>query len=160
MARNPPQWLRDLRLNWDAVSFQWSQWVVGYDSERQFAFLSRFGIDSLSAQAINMLAGLALIIGLFALYMLRHLFTSKQDKTQAAWVKLCRKLARSGLSRAPHEGPHDYAMRVAASRPDLAECIQDLTARYLKLRYGAIQDEIAQREFIHLVAKFPLNPKK
>ncbi len=154
MARNPPLWLHELRLNWDAVSYQWNQWVIGYNSERQFAFLSRFGIDSLSAQAISMLAGAGLVVGLFALYMLRHLFKREQNKTQAAWLKLCRKLAKSGLPRAPHEGPSDYAMRVAATRPDLADSIQDLAARYIALHYGSSQDEIAQREFIRLAYSF------
>lgn len=154
MARNPPQWLRELRLNWDAISYQWNNWVIGYNSERQFAFLSRFGMESLSAQTINMLAGTGILIGLFALYMLRHLLKREPDKTQAAWQKLCRKLARSGLSRTPHEGPWDFAMRVSAARPDLADSIQDLAARYIALRYGAVQRDGAQREFIRLVAKF------
>lgn len=154
MARNPPLWLRELRMNWDAVSYQWNQWVIGYNSERQFALLSRFGIDSISSQAISMLAGAGLVAGLFALYMLRHLLKRKQDKTQAAWLKLCRKLARSGLPRAPHEGPQDYAMRVAASRPDLADNIQDLAARYIALHYGSTPDQSAQRKFIRLVSAF------
>ncbi len=154
MARNPPLWLRELRMNWDAVSYQWNQWVIGYNSERQFAFLSRLGIDSLSVQALNLLAGIAFLVGMFALYMLRHLFKRESDKTQAAWLKLCRKLAKSKLARAPHEGPQDYAMRIAATRPDLADSIQDLAARYLALRYGAIVDQSAQQEFIRLVSAF------
>ncbi len=152
MARNP--WLHELHLNWDAISYQWNQWAIGYNNERQFAFLSSFGIESLSAQAMHMLTGLVILTGLFALYMLRHLLKREQDKTQAAWLKLCRKLGRAGLPRAPHEGPRDYAMRVAAARPALADAIQDLAARYVALRYGAIQNERAQSEFIRRVGKF------
>jgi transglutaminase-like putative cysteine protease len=154
MSRNPPQWLRELSLNWDAVSYRWNQWVIGYDNERQFALLARFGIDSPSVQVINLLAGVMMLIGLFALYMLRPVYAREQDKTQAAWLKLCRKLAKSGLARAPHEGPWDFTLRVGAARPDLAESIQNLATRYLALRYGAIHDEDAQHEFIHLAAKF------
>ncbi|MEO8332797.1 MAG: DUF3488 and transglutaminase-like domain-containing protein, partial [Gallionella sp.] len=50
MARNPPQWLRNMRLNWDALANQWNQWVLGYDSERQFAFLTRLGMESVTWQ--------------------------------------------------------------------------------------------------------------
>jgi len=42
---------------------------------------------------------------------------------QAAWLRLCRKLAKAGLPRAAHEGALDYAARVAAARPDLANVI-------------------------------------
>ncbi len=129
------QWLHSLRKNWDALSYQWNQWVVGYDSERQFAYLSRFGLESLSKQVLYLTAGLGIIITLFALSMLRHLFKRERDKTQSAWLKVCRKLARKGLPRAPHEGPHDYAARVAAARPDLAAAIKDLAKRYIALRY-------------------------
>lgn len=160
MARHPPRWLRELSLNWDAISYQWNSWVIGYNSERQFAFMTRLGLASITRQAVSMMAGIVLIIGLFALYMLRHLFKRERDRTQAAWLKFCHKLAKSGLPRMPHEGPWDYAIRVSAARPDLAEAIQDLSARYLTLRYGANQHKNAQMEFIQCVARFPSSRKK
>ena len=157
MARNPPQWLRNLRLNWDALANQWNQWVLGYDSERQFAFLTRLGMESVTWQkmAMNMAIGLGLLVGLFALFMLRHLYTRQPDKVQAAWLRLCRRLARAGLPRAAHEGALDYAARIAAARPELAGTIFDLATRYSALRYGKVQDEQAQSEFIRLIAIFP-----
>ncbi|MFZ5502259.1 MAG: transglutaminase TgpA family protein [Pseudomonadota bacterium] len=154
MARNPPQWLRNLRLNWDTLANQWNQWVLGYDSERQFAFLSRLGMESVTWQnlAIRMTAGLALLIGLFALYMLRHLIKRQPDKVHAAWLKLCTKLAKAGLPRAAHEGAQDYAARIARVRPDLAATLRDLAARYSALRYGGETDAAKQREFLQAVA--------
>jgi len=157
MSRDAPQWMRDLRLNLDALNNRWNQWVIGYNDERQFAFLSHLGMEDISwrQMAINMMAGVALIIGLYALFMLRHLIKRDTDKTQAAWLKLCRKLARVGLAREPHEGAWDYALRVSAARPDLADAVQDLAARYLALRYGKASDPHAQSEFIRRAAKFP-----
>ena len=154
MARNPPQWMRNLRLNWDALANQWNQWVLGYDTELQFAFLTRLGMESITWQkiALNMLAGLGLIIALFALIMLRHLFAHQPDKVQAAWLKLCHKLAKAGLPRAAHEGALDYAERIAAARPGIAEDIHDLARRYTALRYGAIQEEPARHEFLQRAA--------
>ena len=157
MARNPPQWMRNLSLNWDTLSNQWNQWVLGYDAERQFAFLTRLGMESITWQkiALNMMVGLSGVIALFALFMLRHLYTRQPDKVQAAWLKLCRKLAKAGLPRAAHEGAQDYATRVAVARPELADAVLDLAARYSALRYGAIQDEQVKSEFIRLIQKFP-----
>jgi transglutaminase-like putative cysteine protease len=150
MERNPPQWMRNLRFNLDALANQWNQWVLGYDTERQFAFLTRLGMESITWQklALNMASGLGLVIALFALFMLRHLFVRQPDKVQTAWLKLCRKLADAGLPRAAHEGAQDYAARVARSRSDLADAIRDLAARYSVLRYGMLDDERAQREFL------------
>ncbi len=50
MARTPPTWLLNLRLNMDALAFRWNQWVLGYDSERQFALLTRLGMPSVNWQ--------------------------------------------------------------------------------------------------------------
>jgi transglutaminase-like putative cysteine protease len=155
MARNPPQWLRNLNLNWDALANQWNQWVLGYDSERQFAFLTRLGMESVTWQrmAMNMAAGLGLLVAVFALFMLRHLYTrNRPDKVQAAWLRLCRKLARTGLPRAAHEGALDYAARIATARPEFAEPMHDLATRYSALRYGKIRDEQAQREFLQRIS--------
>jgi transglutaminase-like putative cysteine protease len=154
MERDPPQWMRDLRFNLDALANQWNQWVLGYDTERQFAFLTRLGMESITWQkmAFDMATGLGIVIALFSLFMMRHLYTHQPDKVQAAWLKLCRKLAKAGLPRAAHEGAQDYAARVAAARPDLAEAIHDLASRYTALRYGAPGDEGAQREFLHRAA--------
>ncbi len=150
MQRNPPQWMRKLRLNWDAVANQWNQWVLGYNTERQFAFLTRLGMESVTWQkmALNMAAIAGLLIGLFALFMLRKLYVRNTDKTQLAWLKLCRRFARAGLPRAAHEAAHDYAARIAAARPDLKAAIYDVAERYSVLRYGKVRDNLMQREFI------------
>lgn len=158
MERNPPQWMRDLRFNLDALANQWNQWVLGYDSERQFAFLTRLGMESITWQkmALNMSAGIGLVIALFALYMLRHLYIRQPDRIQAAWLKLCRKLARAGLPRAAHEGARDYAARVAAARPELAAPFLDLAARYTVLRYSPSAEDHAKREFLQRAAAFKI----
>ena len=156
MARNPPQWMLELRLNWDALANQWNQWVLGYNTERQFAFLTRLGMEAITWQkmATNMMIVVGLLVALFSLFMLRHLFAQQPDKVQAAWLKLCRKLAKAGLPRAPHEGALDYAARITAARPELAETISDLAARYSMLRYGNAREEQAQREFLQRAATF------
>ncbi len=156
MARNPPQWLRDLRLNWDTLANQWNQWVLGYDSERQFAFLRRMGMESITWQniAINMLVAVGLMIAVFAAFMLRHLITRRPDKVQAAWLGFCQKLAKAGLPRSGHEGPLDYAARIAISRPELSRQLLDIASRYSTLRYGKAPDEQALREFLKRAATF------
>jgi hypothetical protein len=105
--------------------------------------------------AMNLAFGLGLLVGLFSLFMLRHLYAHRPDKVQAAWLKLCRKLARAGLPRAAHEGALDYAARVAAARPELAAAIHDLATRYSALRYEGQVNKPQEQEFIRRTAKFP-----
>lgn len=138
LDRKPPAWLLRLRFNFDLVAYQWDQWVLGYDSDRQFALLKRLGMADVSWRSLGLylVGGLALLIGLFALLMLRGLYTGRVDAAQRQYLKFCRKLARAGATRAPHEGPRDFAARAARLLPAQAAAIEGITARYLRLRYG------------------------
>lgn len=158
LMRTQSPLLHKLRFNLDALTNQWNQWVLGYNTERQFAFLTRLGMEDVTWQkmAINMLAGVALLVGIFTLIMLRRLSTRQHDAVQAAWLKACRKLAKAGLPRAPHEGAMDYAARVAAARPELEEDIYDLAARYASLRYGGESEQEGLAAFKAAVRAFKL----
>ncbi len=158
MARNPPQWLRGLRLNWDAWAYQWNQWVLGYNTERQFAFLTRLGMEDITWKklAMNLLAGVALITGVLALLMLRRLYRRDTDAVQRRYLRFCAKLARQGMLRAPHEGAADFAARAAARFPQQAAAIHDISQRYLALRYGQRSDAASLQAFRDAVAAFKL----
>jgi transglutaminase-like putative cysteine protease len=157
-ARTQSPILLKLRFNLDALTNQWNQWVLGYDTERQFAFLTRLGMEDITWQklALNMLAGVSLLVGIFTLIMLRRLVVRQTDAVQAAWLKVCRKLGKAGLPRAPHEGAMDYADRIAAVRPDLAADIYDIAARYSSLRYGDEAEKDGLIAFRNAVRAFKL----
>ncbi len=158
MARNPPQWLRELRFNWDALANQWNQWVLGYNPETQFAFLTRLGMEDITWQkmALNMLAGIFLLVGLFTLILLRRLVVRQRDPVQAVWLKFCRKLKKAGLPRAPHEGPLDYAARIAAARPKIGDDVQGIAARYIALRYTGHSNTASLQAFKRAASAFKL----
>ena len=158
VASDPPQWLINLRLNWDMLAFRWNQWVLGYNTELQFAFLTRLGMENITWQgmAVGMGTGIGMVIALFALFMLRHLFARHPDKVQDAWLRLCRKLAKAGLPRAAHEGARDYAARIAAARPEIADAIHDIAARYSALRYENHSDLASLQSFKRAIAAFKL----
>ncbi|MDD2699966.1 MAG: DUF3488 and transglutaminase-like domain-containing protein [Sideroxydans sp.] len=159
MLRDPPPWLRELRFNLDAMTNRWNQWVLGYNEETQFAFLTRLGMEDVSWQkmALNMLAGIFILVGIFTLLMLRRLVVRQTDPVQLLWLRACRKLERhAGLPREPHEGPMDYANRIAAIHPDLAEDFHDIAARYASLRYGGEAESEGLAAFKDAVRAFKL----
>ncbi len=118
-ARTQSPFLLKLRFNLDAMTNQWNQWVLGYNTERQFAFLTRLGMEDITWQklAMNMLAGVSLLVGIFTLVMLRRLVTRQTDAVQAFYLKFCRKLEKRGTKRATHEGAQDFSLRAAQQHP-------------------------------------------
>ncbi|MBI1174636.1 MAG: DUF3488 domain-containing protein [Sideroxydans sp.] len=151
--RTSSPWLRQLRFNLDALANQWNQWVLGYNTERQFAFLTRMGMEDITwrKMALDMLAVVAVLVGLFTLLMLRRLRTRISDPALALYLRFCRKLAKAGVKRAAHEGPQDFAIRAASLKPELAPAIADITARYVALRYGRQVDARALAALRHAV---------
>lgn len=158
LVRTQSPFLLRLRFNLDALTNQWNQWVLGYDSERQFAFLTRLGMEDITWKklALNMLAGVALLVGLFTLFMLRRLAVRQRDAVQALYLRFCRKLEKRGTTRAAHEGAQDFALRAAQRHPQHAAQIADISARYIALRYGDKHGAEALRAFRDAVRAFKL----
>ena len=158
LARTQSPFLLRLRFNLDALTNQWNQWVLGYNTERQFAFLTRLGMEDVTWQrlAMNLLAGVALIVGVLALFMLRHLYQRDTDAVQRAYRRFCARLAKRGMVRAAHEGARDFAVRASARFPQQADAIANITARYLALRYEERNDPASLQGFRHAVAAFKL----
>jgi transglutaminase-like putative cysteine protease len=158
LARTQIPWLLKARFNLDLLNYQWNQWVLGYNSERQFAFLTRLGMEAVSWQQliIDLLIGMALLVSLFAAFMLRRLYTQQTDSAQKLYLRYCRKLARAGTVRAAHEGARDFALRAASAHPQAAGAIADITAHYLALRYEDPADTRGLRALRREVAAFKL----
>ena len=136
MIRPENDWARQLRFSWDAVNNRWNQWVLGYGTERQKQFLSQFGLFSWGDMAMGLALAMGIAILFIALFMLRLPGKVRIDPALRAYQLLCRKLAKTGIVRAPSEGPLDLSRRIALHRPRLAAKIAPIIALYAELRYG------------------------
>ena len=104
-----------------------------------------------------LLVGVGSVIGVLAFFTLR----TRREYTgivERAYATFCERLARIGITRAPNEGPLDFAARTKILRPDLAPSIDAITQHYVALRYGAQAQDEWMLDMIKLTAKF--RPKK
>ncbi len=128
--------LRGLRDALDTVSNGWNEWVLGYGPQRQRELLANIGLDANDWRRLGLVLLVALMITLTLVtaWLLRP--RRQLDRAAREYARLCRKLARAGLARAPNEGPVDYAERVARERPELAAAVANAIERYVALRYA------------------------
>lgn len=145
LAQLDVAWLQRMRLSWDLVNNQWNQWVLGYGHERQRNVLARVhaSLASWQGMTIALMSAVAVLLLAIALWMLWHVPRRGVDPVQAAYARFCARLARRGITRAPHEGPADFAQRAARARPDLAGEIAWITDLYVHLRYGPKPADLA-----------------
>jgi transglutaminase-like putative cysteine protease len=126
-----------LRDAWDAATFNWNDWVLGYDRQRQYALLEWFGVKSPDATKLTIALGVLLALGAAGL-SIQLAWRSRPraaGAAQLAYARFCSKLARVHLVRAPQEGPQDFARRASAAQPELKTSIDRITALYLDARY-------------------------
>lgn len=149
------EWLLALRNQFDLVNRGWNDLIVQFNALRQRNLLSPFGIDK--AEYYDLVSALigscCLLLGLWAWWVLRAP-RSQIDALDRAYLKLCSKLQRGGLTRDAAEGPMHFGARVAASA--FAQT-SSLIAQYVNLRYAcAFPSEAAVRQFDRAVRSFSL----
>ena len=133
------EWLRGLRLRWEAVSNAWNQRVLGYNPQRQKELLARLGLDQGSSWMLGgAIAGTgALLFGLLLWWTTRK--RRPADPLERVWMRFCTALARHGIARQAWEGPHQFGTRVASETsmpPATREAIRAVCEDYARLRYG------------------------
>lgn len=142
-------WLRS-RLVWDYVNLSWYLWVSDYDLERQSKLLERLGLTS-GTVTLFVMVGLQLLL-LYALFRWRA--RQPRDPIQRTYDDYCRRLARIGITRARHEGPLAFSVRVIRQRPDLASSVDRISRMYMTIRYGSTADKSSLAEFVGAVRAF------
>jgi protein-glutamine gamma-glutamyltransferase len=132
-------WLTGLLQRWDAANAWWNERVVKFDYAAQLDVLDRLGLHSGGLRELGWAFVLALLswLAVIAWHVSRGARPPRPDAVARAYARLCRKLARTGLARAPHQGPLAYAAALAAHRPAVAGEAQALLAHYAQLRYAA-----------------------
>ncbi len=161
--RNIPL-LNQLRLRYDALTYRWQSWVVGFNSEQQFDFLhGLFGELTARKFAAVLLGSWALVLIPVAISLLCRRDTHEVSPLDKYYLKFCRRLASQGLSREPGETPAQFASRAAAELPSMTAQLAQITGLYNDLAYagneparGLSREQL--REFITAVNSF--RPKK
>jgi protein-glutamine gamma-glutamyltransferase len=152
-------WLLAMRNQFDLVNRIWNDAIVQFNVLRQQSLLTPFGIDKAEyGDLMVALIGISsLLLGVFAWWTLRSP-RGVVDPLDAAYVKLCRKVARAGAARAPAEGPAAFAQRIGTAGLRSA-MLTDLFAQYVNLRYAyALPPSGAVHSFARGVAALRIHP--
>jgi protein-glutamine gamma-glutamyltransferase len=87
-----------------------------------------------------LIAGIVLASGSVGLFLMLRMYRTRKEPVVAAYEALCAKLARAGVTRAPHEGPVALLARLDAKRPKLAQQVAPLFESYVALRYSPLAE--------------------
>ncbi len=133
---------------WDALNGWWNDRVVGFNYRSQLTLLGELGFHSPELRDAAWVFAATLLVWLawVAWQVGRSPAAPPPDRLGHAYARLCRKLARTGLPRAPHYGPLAYAQAVTRYRADLAPHVGPLLEQYANLRFGPSSDPAYARD--------------
>ncbi len=126
----------------DAFSYYWASWVLGYDGERQFNVLKRLlGEVSPWRIATLLMAVGALVLAVVAFSQLRGRGKIQSSPEVKLYLGLCRSLEKAGFNRLPHEGPIDFARRIAEQPLSWKQHLLAATRSFVTLSYEQLPSE-------------------
>ncbi len=130
--------LSQLRLTWDAANTFWNNQVVAFGEAQQRWLLEQLNIGDADWEqlGIGLVLTLVAFFALLSAYLTWRFRPRAKDPLAQIYEQMCRKLARHGMPRAPHEGPTDYVTRVLQTKPELAQQLVEARKIYVALRYG------------------------
>lgn len=152
-------WLNTLRLKLDALDYQWTRWVVGYSSEKQFDLLKRiFGYyQSWHAAALISLALMLTMLLLFFYYRFTVVNNKKaRSPADKLYYKSLLTLEKQGIKKTPSQSEQQFNDLVAQQIGSAAAVFAQITQYYLLLRYQLNTTE--QQQF--LLAQLAIQVKK
>lgn len=124
------------RQQWQQAEYAWSSWVLDSTPQRQRAMLD--GLKNLPAHKLALACAVLALLAAMAGALVWWLQARQGDPLDAVYAQFCQLQARRGYSRAPHEGPHGYAARLAAGKatPEAHAAIAQFLAIYAAMKYG------------------------
>ena len=124
------------RQQWQQAEHAWNSWVLDTTPQRQRAMLD--GLKNLPATTLARACAVLALLSAMAGALVWWRQARQGDPLDVLYAQFCRQQALRGYSRAPHEGPHGYAARLAAGKatPEAHASIAQFLAIYAAMKYG------------------------
>jgi len=152
------QWYRQLKMQIDAIDYQWTRWVIGYSGQKQSQVMAQL-LASLK-KGVNILY-LLLILAAMVL-MIYWYKTAKNkiridDKIKAIYLKTLRLMAKHQLVKVRAMTAQQFAEIIAKTRPELAANFSIISRCFEHLAYqkfDAISEQERHNQLIKLHASY------
>jgi transglutaminase-like putative cysteine protease len=135
-------WLNNIRLFLADIDYNWSRWVLGFNSDKQRdlfkSILGKLTPERLSILGVGIVLSIALLLSLF---FLPHWLQNRLVTTQRLYLKALNAFEKAGTQRATWQGPSAFSQQISERYPHkVSDPFSQLTQYYLRLTYQNKQD--------------------
>ena len=135
-------WLNNIRLFMADLDYNWSRWVLGFNSEKQRdlfkSILGKLTPERLSFLGVGIVLTIAFLLGLF---FLPHWLQNRMGTTQRLYLKALSAFEKAGTQRATWQGPTAFNQQISEHYSEkISSLFSHITQLYLRLTYQNKQD--------------------
>ena len=154
LARLDIEWLKNLRLVWDAVNHDWRRNVIGFNHDRQRSLWRDLDMGPPNLPwIVGAVVVFITVWGVSVLAFMMWTRNRRNDRALVLWNLLTRRLASAGLPRYPHEGPMAFARRAAQRWPRFGIAFAAIGEAFSTLRYGAMSSAREREALVATLAR-------
>jgi hypothetical protein len=152
-------WLNNLRLELDALDYQWTRLVLGYSSKQQYDLLKRFFGNHTPWKIAVIIATVFIcamaIITLFYRIDLTRFKRKNEEPFITQYKKLLSILATKGVIKPENMTVMDFSVVVSKKLPKISTEFRDFTICFEQLNYRKLNDvaRLLQLERINYLCK-------
>lgn len=130
-------WVNQLRMGWERLNHSWQVQVLGYQRDRQQAWLKQlFGEVNWQTLGLLLVVSAMLLVAVIVLWMFKP-WQRERDPVQRILNDFQRALQRRGLQREPGEGLRAFAERTAHSlSAEQQQAVESFVALYEQQHYA------------------------
>ncbi len=122
----------------DNIKYNWNNWILGYDQNKQNLLLTLMGLSASWQTLIVMLIG-GMAFTAMVLYLYYNYQRYRQiDRVYLYYEKFLCKLDKAGLTINNYQGPEEVKRLAMEKFPQSEKRIQELMQNYIVLRYGCL----------------------
>tara|TARA_R110002167_G_scaffold58859_1_gene166815 strand:+ start:1 stop:1752 length:1752 start_codon:yes stop_codon:yes gene_type:complete len=130
-------WLNNIRLFLADLDYNWSRWVLGFNSKKQRdlfkSLLGKLTPERLSMLGLGIVVTIAMLLGLF---FLPHWLQNRVATTQRLYLKALSAFEKEGTQRATWQGPSAFNQQINEQYPTkVSDPFTHITQLYLRLTY-------------------------
>jgi len=135
-------WVNDIRLQLQAIDYQWTRWVIGYSAQKQINLLAKI----LAIFSIwKIVVGIVILV-IVVFYIVHRKYktktTNKQyDLHQSYYLQALSLLARKNMIKSNMLTAEKFALDVAEKLPCMAIIFTQFTHLYIALSYQKLSTD-------------------
>jgi len=139
-------WINELRLSIDALDYQWTKWVIGYTTDKQYQLLSQW-FGQIFAWKVALVIAVFIVITMLCVFASLKVITefknkkTKKQPWQALYDEVLEKLARKGISREPSSTSNQFSLNIGRQHPELAIAFASVNLLFNQLSYQVLSNE-------------------